>query len=134
MKQSSGPTSEDEGVSISHFFAHKSVLLTGATGFLGKVILEKLLRDCPDLTKVYVLLRAKQGHDCRRRVEELLNSVVFLRLKRDNPAALHKVIAVSGDITYPGLGITGADLNVLKTNVSVVFHSAATIRFDEPLK
>ena len=108
--------------------------MTGGSGFLGKVILEKLLRDCPDIKSVYVLLRAKQGHDSRRRVEELLSSVVFLRVRRENPSSLEKVIAVSGDITYPGLGISHNDLNVLKEDVSVVFHCAATIRFDEPLK
>ena len=108
--------------------------MTGGSGFLGKVILEKLLRDCPELKAVYVLLRAKQGHDSRRRVEELLSSVVFLRLRRESPASLKKVIAVSGDITYPGLGISHTDLSILKENVSIVFHSAATIRFDEPLK
>lgn len=119
---------------VSGFFEGRSVFMTGGSGFLGKVILEKLLRDCPGLKNVYVLLRAKQGHDSRRRVEELLSSVVFGRLRRDNPEALRKVIAISGDITYPDLGISQVDLRTLKENVSVVFHSAATIRFDEPLK
>lgn len=125
---------EFEGLTIPQFFEGRSIFLTGASGFLGKVILEKLLRDCPELKSVYVLLRPKQGHDSRQRVEELLASVVFVRLRRENPSALSKVIAVSGDITYPFLGISAVDLNTLAKNVSVVFHSAATIRFDEPLK
>jgi len=34
----------------------------------------------------------------------------------------------------PGLGISKSDVRILAENVSVVFHSAATVRFDEPLQ
>lgn len=32
---------------ISRFFDGKSIFITGATGFIGKQIIEKLLRSCP---------------------------------------------------------------------------------------
>jgi fatty acyl-CoA reductase len=37
-----------------------TVLITGASGFVGGMVLEQLLR-CTDVAVVYVLLRAKQG-------------------------------------------------------------------------
>lgn len=46
---------------------------------------------------------------------------------------LTKVIAVPGDITLPKMGIVAADYDILVQEVSVVFHSAATVKFDEPL-
>jgi alcohol-forming fatty acyl-CoA reductase len=46
---------------IEKFFAAKSVLVTGVTGFLGKVVVEKLLRSCEWIGNVYVLVRAKRG-------------------------------------------------------------------------
>jgi fatty acyl-CoA reductase len=120
---------------VSTFFADQSILLTGGTGFLGKVILEKLLRDCRDIKHIYVLLRSKSGIEPRRRVEEeITKSVVFSRIKKENQGLLHKIIPISGDITYPGLGISPSDEKILCEHVSVVFHVAATIRFDEPLR
>ena len=58
----------------------------------------------------------------------------FDRIREDNPNQLTKVIAVAGDITMPGLGISKTDLDMLIQDVSVVFHSAATVKFDEPLR
>lgn len=52
----------DLGVSqIQRYFAGKTVFLTGATGFMGKCFVEKILRDCPDLKRLYVLVRQKKG-------------------------------------------------------------------------
>lgn len=121
-------------ITVDSFYSGQSILMTGASGFLGKVILEKLLRDCRSITNIYVLLRSKQGVDPRRRVEELTNSVVFSRLRRENESLLQKIIPVSGDVTMPGLGISPSDERKLEQQVSIVFHVAATIRFDEPLR
>ena len=42
------------------FYESKTILLTGATGFLGKVVLDKILRSLPNFKTVYVLLRPKK--------------------------------------------------------------------------
>ena len=55
-------------------------------------------------------------------------------MKRDAPDDLQKLVVVQGDITLPALGISPDDLNSLKECVSVVFHVAARIKFDEDLK
>lgn len=128
-------SSDIDEINVGEFYKEKSVLVTGASGFLGKVLLEKLLRDCRGIPSIFVLLRSKLGSDSRKRLnDQILSSVVFSRIRRENEKLLTKVIPVSGDITYPGLGISSSDLKVLRENVSVVFHVAATIRFDEPLK
>jgi hypothetical protein len=40
------------------FFPGRQVFLTGVTGFLGKVVLEKLLREVPDVGRIFVLVRS----------------------------------------------------------------------------
>src|SRR5207237_5613919 len=72
--------------------------------------------------------------DIKERGEDLLNNSIFTRLKEEHPEALGKIIPIAGDVSLPGLGISEADESLLLAEVSVVIHSAATVRFNEPLK
>ena len=63
---------------IVSFYDKKTILITGATGFLGKVLIEKLLRSCYGINKIYVLVRSKKGHSAAQRLNELLNCKVRL--------------------------------------------------------
>ncbi|XP_023234534.1 fatty acyl-CoA reductase 1-like isoform X1 [Centruroides sculpturatus] len=119
---------------IIEYYKDKSIFITGATGFVGKILLEKLLRSCNGLKKVYILLRSKDGEDIKQRLENLLNIMIFDKIKKQNPEILNKVVPINGDITLPNLGISNHDMSTLLANVSIVFHCAATVRFDEPLK
>lgn len=119
---------------ITEYYRNKSIFITGATGFVGKILLEKLLRSCNGLKKVYILLRSKDGEDIKQRLENLLNTMIFEKIKLQNPNILNKVVPINGDITLPNLGISNNDMSTLLANVSIVFHCAATVRFDEPLK
>lgn len=47
---------------------------------------------------------------------------------------MEKITAVTGDVTLPGYGLSTSDLRLLTENVSIVFNSAATVKFDEELK
>nr|CAD7396894.1 unnamed protein product [Timema poppensis] len=59
---------------------------------------------------------------------------LFDWLRKEHPEALNKLVPIRGDITCPELGISVTDQKILAENVSVVFHSAATVKFDEALK
>ena len=59
---------------------------------------------------------------------------MYERLHNEQPGFTKKVFPVHGDILEPGFGIKPTDLELLNKNVNVVIHSAATIRFDEPLR
>ncbi|EHB01182.1 Fatty acyl-CoA reductase 1 [Heterocephalus glaber] len=62
------------GCEGSKWFQSHHVRLTGATGgFLGKVLLEKLLRSCSKVNSVDVLVRQKAGQTPQERVEEDLS-------------------------------------------------------------
>lgn len=63
--------------SIRDYYAGTTVLVTGGSGFLGKAIIEKLLRTCKDVKTVYVMLRSKRGVSSEDRLEKLKNSEVW---------------------------------------------------------
>lgn len=63
---------------IVKYYAGKSIFITGATGFLGKVLIEKLLRSCSDVKKIYLLVRHKKGNTPQQRLNELLNCQVYI--------------------------------------------------------
>lgn len=119
---------------VSDFYNNRSIFITGATGFMGKVLVEKLLRSCPGTSTIYLLIRPKSKTDINARLEELLNSKLFDNLRGTSPEVLKKLVPIQGDITLPGLGISTADAATLSSSVSVVFHAAATVKFDDPLK
>ena len=59
---------------------------------------------------------------------------LFDRLRTENPDAVNKVFPVAGDILQPDLGLKKEDWEMLQEKVGVVFHLAATIRFDSLLR
>ncbi|CAG2056363.1 unnamed protein product [Timema podura] len=52
-------------------------------------------------------------------------------LKEEVPKFRHRVVALSGDCALPGLGLSETDRLKLVDQVNIVFHGAATVRFDE---
>jgi fatty acyl-CoA reductase len=69
---------------IREFFAGRTVFITGGTGFLGAVLLEKLLRACPEIAAIYLLVRPKRLSSAHDRVRILLDSPVSEVVKRLN--------------------------------------------------
>ncbi|KAJ4442001.1 hypothetical protein ANN_11865 [Periplaneta americana] len=59
---------------------------------------------------------------------------VFNTVRRNYTQPMKKVIPMMGDITQPGLGLSPKDRDRLCREVSIVFHAAATIKFNENLK
>lgn len=103
-------------------------------GFLGKTLIDKLLRSCPDIENVYLLVRPKKGVDIHTRLEEIFDDEVFARLRETVPKFRHKIVAIAGDCSLAGLGMKITDRQTLISNVDIVFHCAATVRFDEKLR
>lgn len=59
---------------------------------------------------------------------------MFDPLKEQQPHAMEKIVPIAGDVTLPNFGMSPSDQQTILENVSVVFNSAATIKFDEDLK
>lgn len=43
---------------------------------MGKGLIEKLLRSCPDIGKIYMLIREKKGESVEKRLELLKSNIV----------------------------------------------------------
>ncbi|XP_043477559.1 fatty acyl-CoA reductase wat-like [Leptopilina heterotoma] len=118
---------------IQNFYAGQSVLITGGTGFLGKLLIEKLLRCCPELTSIYVIIRRKENQDIHKRIQLLLEEPIYDKLKCENPEFLEKIISIEGNGRLPNYGISPKDRDILWEKISIVFHAAANVKFNEKL-
>lgn len=67
---------EDIPDRIGGTFTNRNIFITGGTGFLGKVIVEKFLRCLPDVGQLYLLVRPKKGKDPKHRLDDIFNSAV----------------------------------------------------------
>lgn len=117
---------------VREFYADKEIFITGGTGYLGKVLIEKLLRSCPDLKRIFLLIRPKKGHSVETRLKLFTEDQVFDLVRSQNPKALQKLACVAGDVRQLGLGIDPVDFERIR-QCQVVIHGAATVRFDELL-
>ncbi len=96
-----------------------TVLLTGATGLVGRFVLAELLRrQVPTI----VLARAQQLRDAHSRIDEALAEF-------ERHTLLPRPIVLEADLCEPGLGLTPEARALLKKHPLRVIHSAASIRF-----
>ncbi len=113
--------------------AGRAYLLTGVTGFLGKVLLEELLRRRDELetTQVTVVIRRKgaRGADERFR-REVAPSACFVGLPRD---WTRLVRVVEGTLEHPGLALDPAARDAITGTTTHALHAAASVEFDHPL-
>ncbi|XP_032312238.1 fatty acyl-CoA reductase wat isoform X2 [Drosophila ananassae] len=117
---------------IQYSFRSKTIFLTGATGFLGKVIIEKILRTT-EVKRIYILVRPKRGIDIQERIAAWSKDPIFGVLLQSKPEALQRISPISGDCRDLNLGIREIDKRLLASEVQIVIHGAATVRFNEPL-
>jgi thioester reductase-like protein len=109
------------------------VLLTGVTGFVGKVVLDELLRrrEALGIEKVLLLVRA---HDAERADARLRTEVLRSPCLAAHPDGFEKQVeALAGDITRPDLGLDVDALGRVRDETTHVIHCAASIEFSLPL-
>jgi HAD superfamily hydrolase (TIGR01490 family) len=122
---------------IREALAGKRVAVTGATGFLGTALVERLLRAAPD-THVVVLVRGGRRSTAADRVRrEILRNDAFDRLRDELGDAFDATIAerltvVTGDVGVDGLGLDDGGRAAFAA-CDAVIHSAAAVSFDSPL-
>ncbi|KAM7262178.1 hypothetical protein ACFE04_021255 [Oxalis oulophora] len=122
---------------IFHFQSGKTYLITGATGFLAKVLVEKMLREFPDIEKMYLIIRAKDDQVAMKRFEvEIMKSELFKNLKNIHGEFYEnfmksKLVPLAGDISLPNFGMTSSMTFLLAQEVDIIISSAANTTFDE---
>uniref|UniRef100_A0A7N0U3G0 Fatty acyl-CoA reductase n=1 Tax=Kalanchoe fedtschenkoi TaxID=63787 RepID=A0A7N0U3G0_KALFE len=125
--------------SIVGFLENKTILVTGSTGFVAKVFVEKILRIQPKVKKLFLLMRAKDSASAATRLyDEILSKELFVVVKEKWGSDLSTLITervaipVAGDISCEDLGVKEDYLkNEMWNEVDVVVNLAATVNFDE---
>ena len=115
----------------------KRFFVTGATGFLGTALVERILRTVPDAEVVLLVRPGRRATPMQRTTKEILRNDCFDRLREDlgdrfDEVMAARVTAVAGDVATDGLGLDAEGLAALST-CDVVVHSAASVSFDSPL-
>lgn len=120
---------------IPDFFAGKNIFITGATGFLGKALIEKLLRSAPKIGTIYILLRPKRGKGLDERLKTLMDDRIYETVKSLRPELKmeKQIVPLAGDMNQLNLGLSPGDRQILLDNVNLIYHVAASVRFDDPL-
>lgn len=123
---------------IRERLAGHHILVTGSTGFLAKVLVEKLLRAVDTIGGIHLLVRVRSdGTTPEQRVRrDVLGSRAFDRLRAslgEGFAELceRKIHALGGDLTKDRLGLEPSAYDALTDKITVVVNSAATVTFDE---
>ncbi|XP_043499998.1 fatty acyl-CoA reductase wat-like, partial [Polistes fuscatus] len=109
------------------------MFITGGLGFLGRLLMEKLLRCCPDIKTVYLLIRAKKQQDPNTRFKEYFNDVIFDRLKKEQKDVEKKIILIEGDMNQVNLGLSEEDRKRIQ-DTNLIFHGAASVRFMDNIR
>jgi L-2-aminoadipate reductase len=102
----------------------KSILLTGATGFLGAFLLKELLEQNSEESTVYCLVRADAEDDAIRRIHKTLVGHQLWNEKFST-----RIVAVAGDLAKPLLGLTATKFDELAEKIDVVVHNGAFVHW-----
>ncbi|MHB8137460.1 MAG: fatty acyl-CoA reductase [Smithellaceae bacterium] len=128
-------------ISVKEQLVGKRILITGTTGFLGKVVFEKIIREIPDVEKIILLVRGNDRYPtARERFDhEIAVSTIFDRLKDESPAhfrqfCLDKIECVTGELTENNFGLSREDFTLLAGRIDVIVHVAGCVEFREQLQ
>lgn len=110
-------------------FTHNRVFVTGATGFLGKVLLEELFRLKAELSihEVVLLIRPSKTLNASERFAEIAKSPCFDNLYQ---GWTDSVQVLEGDLSLPRCGLEDAIYTSLCETTTHIIHTAACIKFD----
>ncbi|XP_022944111.1 fatty acyl-CoA reductase 3-like [Cucurbita moschata] len=120
------------------FLENKTIFVIGAKGFLGKIMVEKILRAHHNVKKLYLLLRnVDQITASKHFYDEVVEKELFRVLKEKWGGDLktlisEKIYLVPGDISSPNMGLKDSNLlEEMKNEVEIIVNFAATTNFDE---
>ena len=123
IDQTAGRSSIDPPVNPSDF---REVLLTGATGFLGRFLLRDLLRRKPNLT-VTCIVRADHSQHAFSRIQ-----AAFEEAEIWEDELSPRIRAVAGDTNLPSFGLEPFQFADLCRGIDAVYHLAASLSVANP--
>nr|XP_015645723.1 alcohol-forming fatty acyl-CoA reductase isoform X2 [Oryza sativa Japonica Group] len=126
-----------DAATVAGYFKDKSILITGSTGFLGKIFVEKILRIQPDVKKIFLLVRAADTSSAEQRVlNEVIGNELFGPLRENYGSNFYsfmkeKISPLAGDIINENLGLESLEILKLSKEIDIIVNGAATTNFYE---
>ncbi len=126
-------------ISVKSEYAGKHILLTGGTGFVGKVWLVMALTRIPDIGRIYLLMRGK-GRSVNDRWLKIVNeNPAFRPLHERHGAGLSKFIAdrvevIQGTLDSPNMSIEDSILERLRDKVDLIVNCAGLVDFNPDVR
>jgi long-chain acyl-CoA synthetase len=133
-------TTTDNGFSALGQLRGKEILLTGSTGFVGKVVLSMLLRNQPDVGHVHCVIRSGKGKAARTRfAEEVLASPVLAPVRTMLGDAFEsfveeKLSVIDSNLQSADLDLPASALERLQRRLDLVIHCAGNTDFTPPMR
>jgi alcohol-forming fatty acyl-CoA reductase len=125
---------------VRETLARRHILLIGVTGFIGKVWLANLLKDLPEIGKIYLLIRRQRSTSAARRFQKIVEeSPLFEGFHEELGDRLARFInerveVVEGDVTMPGLGLEEETRKKLAATLDLVVNSSGLTDFNPDLR
>ncbi len=119
---------------IGEALRSKRIAITGATGFVGTALVERLLRSVPNCEIVLLVRPGRRSNAAERTEREVLRNDCFDRLRRElgtefDAEIARRVTTIAGDVGSDDLGLDHDGLATL-ARCDVVVHAAASVSFD----
>src|SRR5579885_2917629 len=142
MSNSAKPQSAARGgksmPTLERALAARRILLTGATGFLGKTFLYILLRDHPEVERIYLLIRGDSRTALTRYQREVVASPAMEQLRahlgpRFERYLEDRIVVLPGDISEDGLLAAGVE-PLKRGQIDAVVHCAGLVNFEASLE
>ncbi|MEH2169753.1 MAG: amino acid adenylation domain-containing protein [Nostoc sp.] len=119
------PTIRPEAVPRDYTTEPASILLTGATGFLGAFLLDELLQKTP--ANIYCLVRSA---DAKLGKNKLRQNLEMYSLWNEHLSS--RIIPIVGDLSEPLFGLSQEKFLLLANNIDVIYHNGAFVNFIHP--
>ncbi len=123
---------------LSDLLTAKNILITGVTGFVGKVFLLQVLDQFPGVNKIYILIRSGKRQSAQERFLSLQTTPSFLHLKHEKPSFgtlwNEKVHLIEGDICQKNIFLDLDQRAHLLKEIDIVVNCAAITAFQASFK
>ena len=123
--------------SVEQQFAGKHIFITGTSGFLGKVVLQRIMEEVPSVGKISILMRGNKHYpDAVKRAQaEIFSSKMFEHMNRDflETFIQDKIVVIEGELTKSRYGMSEYTFTEFSRSVDLVINSAASVDFRERL-
>lgn len=101
------------------------ILVTGATGFFGAFLVQRLLEETTAV--IYCLVRAKDEKHARARLIDIMKNY-----KIYDEACEKRIVVLCGDLSLPYFGMDKSDYDNCAEQVDTIIHNGAKVNFFEP--